>query len=449
VSADRLLYHLECPSGLAGDMFLGACLDLGMPLSLLQEAVASLDLPGVEVESRPARRGGVSGTRFRVLRDGVPIEGRDPDEDAHPADPSQQTPPATSHDHRDRSAASSDPEHERHDLHHHHHHDHDVAGRDFAEIRRLIEASGLDQGVRERAVAMFTRLAEVEGSIHGIAPERVHFHEVGAIDSIVDVVGACVAFDYLGGALSCGTVVTGSGTVATAHGVLPVPSPATAALLVGIPAMGGGEGELLTPTGALILAELVGSFGPAPRMVPLQHGYGLGRWDPPGRPNVVRLTRGQPVATPATAEVTAEVTVIECQVDDLPGEGAGHAMERLLAEGALDVFFTPAQMKKNRPGVLITVLCRSHQTAALARLLLAETGSLGCRFHVAHRLEMERSFEEVATPFGLVRVKVGVLDGQELAASPEFEDCRRLALEHGVPWREVHRAALVARERKR
>ncbi|HUP24739.1 MAG TPA: nickel pincer cofactor biosynthesis protein LarC [Thermoanaerobaculia bacterium] len=448
MSADRLLYHLECPSGLAGDMFLGACLDLGMPLSLLQEAVASLDLPGVEVESRPARRGGVSGTRFRVLLDGVPVEGRDPDEDAPPADPSQETSLGASHGHRDGPPLASHPEHEHHHRHHHHHHHHPqpgAPGRDFAEIRRLIETSGLDPGVRERAVAMFARLAEVEGSIHGIAPERVHFHEVGAIDSIVDVVGACVAFDYLGGALSCGTVVTGGGTVATAHGVLPVPSPATAALLVGIPAMGGGEGELLTPTGALILAELVGSFGPAPRMVPLRHGYGLGRWDPPGRPNVVRLTRGQPVEAP----ITAEVTVIECQVDDLPGEGAGHAMERLLAEGALDVFFTPAQMKKNRPGMLVTVLCRSHQSAALARLLLAETGSLGCRFHVAQRLEMERSIEEVATRFGLVRVKVGVLDGQELAASPEFEDCRRLALEHGVPWREVHRAAVVARERRR
>jgi hypothetical protein len=391
-------------------MFLGACLDLGMPLQVLEEAVAGLGLEGVTVESRRARRGGVEGIRFRVLKDGAPIEGRDPDE-----------PPGAGHPAHDHGA-----------------------GREHRDIRRLLERSALAPAVRDRAIAMFARLAEVEGAIHGVPPERVHFHEVGAIDSIVDIAGACTAFEHFGGRFTCGTVVTGSGTVSTAHGVLPVPSPATAALLVGIPIVGGGEGELLTPTGALILAQLMTSFGPAPAMVPLRHGYGLGRWDPAGRANVARLTQGRPAEDPA-----AEVTVIECQVDDLPGEGAGFALERLLEAGALDVYFTAVQMKKSRPGILVTVLCRPAQAEALAGVLLEETGSLGCRYHRAARLEAERRVVKVATDFGPVRVKVGTFAGKELAAAPEFEDCRRLAREHGVTWREVHRAAVVARSEGR
>jgi uncharacterized protein (TIGR00299 family) protein len=434
VSSERLLHHLECPSGLAGDMFLGACLDLGMPLQVLAEAVASLGLPGVGVQSRRARRGGILGTRFRVLRDGAAIEGPDPDEATALEEP-------PSEDVGQASAALGGDRHRQHGAHPGHHASPDHGpGRHLAEIRDLIGRSGLSSATKDRAVAMFSRLAEVEGAIHGLSAEAVHFHEVGAIDSIVDIVGACVAVENLGGAWSCGTVVTGGGTVATAHGVLPVPSPATAALLVGIPAAGGGEGELLTPTGALILAELVGSFGPAPLMVAARHGYGLGRWDPPQRPNVVRLTSA---LRPGSAE-HHDVAVLECEVDDLTGEGAGYAVERLLESGALDAYLTPVQMKKNRPGILLTVLCRPSQSDALARVLLEETGSLGCRRYQAARLEAERRWEDVGTPWGTVRVKVGTLDGRELAASPEFEDCRKLAREHGVPWRDVHRAALVA-----
>ncbi len=224
----------------------------------------------------------------------------------------------------------------------------------------------------------------------------------------------------------------------TAHGELSVPAPATAELLAGIPIYGAGTGELTTPTGAVLLAELVDEFVDFPPLVLEGVGHGLGKRDLPDRPNALRLLRGRE----HTREARPEVMVVECEVDDLPGEGFGFLMERLLAAGALDVYFTPVQMKKNRPGTLVTLLCRRPQLEGLAGLLLTESGSLGCRYHAALRIEAERETGTVDTPFGTVRVKRARLDGRPLAAAPEFEDCRRLALERNVPWREVYRAAL-------
>jgi hypothetical protein len=412
-------YHLDCSSGIAGDMFLGACLDLGLPLEVLSETVARLGLPGVSVESRRASRGGIAGIRFRVLVDGRPLEGPDPEEQAH----------HHHHHHHEHP-------HEHGPDHHHHHGPH----RGLAEIQGLIGHSALAGPVKERALRLFQRLGEAEAKAHGIPIERVHFHEVGAVDSIVDLVGAAAAIEHLAPErLTCGPVNVGSGRVRTAHGELPVPAPATAELLRGIPVHGGPGGELTTPTGAALLAELVDEYLDFPAMVLEGAGYGLGKKDLPTQPNALRLLSGR-----AGRAARAEVMVVECEVDDLPGEGFGFLMERLLESGALDVYFTPVQMKKNRPGTLVTLLCRRPQLQTLAGVLLAESGSLGCRYHAAARFEAEREILEVQTAFGTVRVKRARLDGRPLATAPEFEDCRRLALAHGVPWREVYRAALIA-----
>ena len=316
-------YHLDCASGIAGDMFLGACLDLGMPLDLLAETVARLGLPGVSVESRKALRGGLTGTRFRVLVDGRPLEGPDPEEHTH------------------------DHEHPHHHHHHHEHGHHHHHGRDLESIRRLIGESALSSSVKDRALRLFQRLGEAEAKAHGVPVERVHFHEVGAVDSIVDLVGAAAAVEHLAPELlTCGPVNVGSGRVKTAHGELPVPAPATVELLRGAPIYGGPGGELTTPTGAVLLAELVDQFTELPSLVIEGAGYGLGRKDLAHQPNAVRLLRGRGAEylLEALPEVP-HVAVLECEVDDLPAEGFGFLMERLLDVGALDVFFTPVQMK--------------------------------------------------------------------------------------------------------
>src|SRR3954452_1314098 len=420
------IYHLDCSSGIAGDMFLGACLDLGMPVEVLQDTVARLGLPGIGVETRKASRGGFVGTRFRVLENGQPIEGPDPEEHGH--------------------------HHGHHHGHEHHHHDHDHEHghhhghtRGLAEIREMIQRSALSGPVKERALRLFQRLGEAEAKAHGMPVERVHFHEVGAIDSIVDLVGAAAAVEFLAPErLTCGPVNLGSGRVRMAHGEVPIPAPATAELLRGVPVFGGPGGELTTPTGAVILAELVDEYVELPSMVLEGVGYGLGKKDLPTHPNALRLLRGRSAVV--RDQTRAEVMVIEAEIDDLPGEGFGFLMERLLEAGALDVYFTPVQMKKSRPGTLVTLLCRRPQLEELAGLLLTESGSLGCRYYAASRFEAEREILEVPTAFGTVRVKRARLDGRPLAIAPEFEDCRRLALASGAPWREVYRAALLAAE---
>ena len=418
-------YHLDCSSGIAGDMFLGACLDLGLPLEILSETVARLRLPGVSVESRKASRGGMAGTRFRVLSEGRPVEGPDPEEKGDSGH---------HHHHHDHDH----PHDHDHGHHHHHHHEHGPA-RGLAEIHGLIAASDLPGSVKDRAARMFQRLGEAEAKAHGMPIERVHFHEVGAVDSIVDLVGAAVAVEFLApGRLTSSPVNVGSGRVKTAHGELPVPAPATAELLRGIPVYGGPGGELTTPTGAVLLAELVDEFVDFPAMVLEGVGYGLGKKEVPTHPNALRLVRGR------SGRERAEVMVVECEIDDLPGEGFGFLMERLLGAGALDVYFTPVQMKKNRPGTLVTLLCRRPQLEELSGVLLTESGSLGCRYHTAARIEADREILDVQTAFGTVRVKRARLDGRTLATAPEFEDCRRLALASGAPWRDVYRAALAA-----
>jgi pyridinium-3,5-bisthiocarboxylic acid mononucleotide nickel chelatase len=486
------VYHLDCASGIAGDMFLGACLDLGMPIEVIAEAVACLGLDGVGVERRRAQRGGFAGTRFRVLLDGRPLEGPDPDEiegaggaaaeghqHPHGEGPEHEAGHGHVHEHEHRHVHGHEHGHvhghghggkpgpglEASDSHARHAAGHDPRGqRDLAQIRALLAGSGLRQPVRERALRLFTRLGEAEAKAHGLPLDRVHFHEVGAVDSIVDLVGAAAAVEHLAPErLTCGPVNVGSGRVATDHGELPVPTPATAELLHGVPIYGGPGGELTTPTGAVLLAELVDAFVELPPLVLESSGYGLGRKQLATHPNALRLLRGHALAAaraggadgphPAGAAAggldlagtgVPEVAVVECEVDDLAGEGFGFLMERLLEAGALDVYFTPLVMKKSRPGTLVSMLCRRPQLEELAALLLLESGSLGCRYHLAMRFEAERDCLEVETAFGKVRIKRGRLAGRPLAAAPEYEDCRRLARAVGVPWREVYRAALAA-----
>ncbi len=416
------IYHLDCGSGIAGDMFLGACLDLGMPVEVLHDLVARLGLPEIGVEARKASRGGFVGTRFRVLEHGRPIEGPDPEEHHH------------EHHH-----------HQEHGHHHGHEHGHTHGHtRGLAEIREMIQRSALAEPIKERALRLFQRLGEAEAKAHGMPVERVHFHEVGAIDSIVDLVGAAAAIEFLAPErLTCGPVNLGSGRVRMAHGEVPIPAPATAELLRGVPVFGGPGGELTTPTGAVILAELVDEYIELPAMILEGVGCGLGKKDLPTHPNALRLLRGL-LRGRSSSETRAEVMVVEAEIDDLPGEGFGFLMERLLEAGALDVYFTPVQMKKSRPGTLVTLLCRRPKLEELAGILLTESGSLGCRYHAASRFEAEREILEVPTAFGTVRIKRARLDGRPLAIAPEFEDCRRLALASGAPWREVYRAALSA-----
>ncbi|MCY3964478.1 MAG: nickel pincer cofactor biosynthesis protein LarC [Acidobacteria bacterium] len=395
------LLHLDCASGISGDMFLGACLDLGLPLARLEEMVERLGLSGVELQVRRAKRGSLAGMRFSVLRGGRPVEGRGGAGASH---------------------------------------------RSLSTILRMIERSGLGAGTRERASALFSRLGEAEASVHGVGLDEVHFHEVGADDSIVDLVGAALALEHFAPArVSCSTVVVGSGTVKTRHGVMPVPAPATALLLRGIPITAGGvEGEMTTPTGAVILREFVDSSGPSavdcPRRIE-DTGVGLGSRELADRPNALRVQ----LATRVTAASPwSRVAVLECQVDDATGEAIGYAAETLLGAGALDVFATPVQMKKSRPGVAVTVICRPERASDLAERLLLETGSLGCRRTVVDRLEAERRVVSVTTPFGEVRVKTAAVGGRSLGTAPEYEDVRRIAREREVPFRAVYRAALIA-----
>ena len=429
MSGSRL--HFDCFSGLAGDMFLGACLDLGLPFERLEDVVARLGLEGVTLERREAERGGIRGVRFRVLVGGAPLEGPDPEERGVAG---SRDDPGTDAGERAGYSEAAGTEHRRAVPGHHEGH------RSLADIRRLLEASALDPVVRDRSLALFSRLAEAESRIHSIPIDRVHFHELGAVDAMVDLVGAAAAWEHFAPeSASCGPINVGGGQVRTAHGMLPVPAPATAELVRGLPIYGEGEGELLTPTGAVLLAELVDTVtGALPRLVLEGSGYGLGKRDTPGRPNAFRLLRG----TVPVEE--GEIVALECTIDDLPAEGLGYLMERLLEGPAIDVFFTAAQMKKNRPGTLVTALCRRAELEPMAELLLRESGALGCRYHAVGRFEAERRTWSVSTEHGEVRIKEGRFKGRQIALAPEYEDCRRLARERQVPFTEVYRAALAA-----
>jgi uncharacterized protein (TIGR00299 family) protein len=303
----------------------------------------------------------------------------------------------------------------------------------------------LPANVAERARRVFERLAAAEGKVHGIAPERVHFHEVGAADAIVDIVGVCAGLAALGiDRVTCSPIATGSGTVECAHGTMPVPAPATAELLRGVPiAACDVTAELCTPTGAALLTTLAAEFAAVPPMRIDQIGYGAGTRDSASRANVLRVLVGEVAADDAVGDV---VTVLETQLDDSTGQVIGHTLGRLLEAGALDAFVVPIAMKKDRPGQLLTVLSRPDDADRLEEILFRETTTFGVRRHMCERTTLERRHETVATPFGPIRVKVGVRGERVVQAWPEYDECVAAAREHGVSLREVQRGALRAWE---
>ena len=417
--------YLELASGISGDMFLGALLDLGVELDTVRAALSGLPLDGCQLTAERAQKSGLAGTRFRVRL----ADGRSP-EAAALADAAAEK---TGHSHAGGHAHAHARPH--------------APSRNFADIRTLIQDSALDPWVKERAVAVFARLAAAEGKVHGRPPEQVHFHEVGAVDSIVDIVGGCVALDCLGRPRVRASLVTeGSGFVECAHGRLPVPAPATLELLTarGIPFRQCDEPhELVTPTGAALLAELAGSFGPLPPARPLRVGYGLGTRDLHSRPNMLRALLIEEIETDTDAEQD-EVAVLETNLDDASPELLGDFLERALADGALDVFHTPVQMKKNRPGVLLTVICPPDRQEEFARRLLTETSAFGVRCTRAQRRKLRRTFRAVPTPYGEITVKEGWLGERRVQAAPEFASCQAAARRAGVPLADVYAAARAA-----
>jgi uncharacterized protein (TIGR00299 family) protein len=393
----RVLY-LDCFSGISGDMTVGALRDLGVEESVFHSAVAALGL-GEEIRPhfQPGVRRGIAGWKFEV------------------------------HTHSHSGHVPGD----------------HIQGRSFREIRTLIEESQLSNITKARSISVFQRIAAAEGKIHGIPTEDVTFHEVGALDSIADIVGGCAGIEALHvERVLASSLVDGTGWTDCAHGRFPVPAPATLEILAGIPLRQIEDPhELITPTGAALLAEFASSFGPFPEMKIEKIGYGLGTRDSGPRPNVLRALLGERKDT-SDAEID-EIIQIETNLDDLTPELAGAAMERLLAAGALDVFFTSVQMKKNRPGVVLTVLCVEENASELARILLRETTTFGVRMHRAGRLKLRRELHVRETPYGSVRIKMGFLGDELVQAMPEYESCREVAQRAGVSVRDVHIAAWI------
>jgi uncharacterized protein (TIGR00299 family) protein len=426
--------YFDSFAGVSGDMIIGAQLDLGVDLESLKQQLSSLGLDGYEIKSRRVERSGISATKFDV----------DVDETAQPA-------------------------------------------RTLADIRSIIVGSIATGHVKDQAIRVFERLADAEARVHGTTPDKVHFHEVGAVDSIIDIVGAMIGFELLGvERFFCSPLRLGSGSVDSQHGRLPIPAPATAELLRGAPVYAGElEGEFVTPTGAAIVATLCEEFGPLPPMKVARVGYGAGSRDPKGLPNALRLmigeleeadevgstvadlvlahrdtgrvqspegggaTQTKVYATPAAqtkvyATPDETIVVIETNIDDMNPQAYSFVMERAFALGALDVFMIPTQMKKDRPGVLLTVLCRAEKADATIEMLLVETTTLGVRYYEAKRRVLERTIETVETAYGPVRIKVARDGARTLHFQPEYEDCARVAVSANVPLLEVHGAAAAA-----
>ncbi|MHB8171690.1 MAG: nickel pincer cofactor biosynthesis protein LarC [Thermincolia bacterium] len=390
-----LTAHFDCFAGASGDMLLGSLLDAGLPLETLQTELNKLNLADYNLQAIPVTKKGISALNFIVNTS---------------------------------------------DSHHH---------RRIKDIRALLENSPLKPAVTASASRIFQQLAVAEAKVHGISPDEVHFHEVGALDSIIDIVGVCIALDYLKlDQVTSSPLPLGWGTVKCQHGILPVPAPATLELVRGLPTTPGlAEGELLTPTGAAILATLSSSFGPPPAMTVMATGYGAGTKELPIA-NVCRVWIGESQSAVTTSGwLSDEVEVIETNIDDLNPEIYQYVMEKLFDLGALDVSLVPVVMKKSRPGTMVTVISAPEKTSALVDTLLKETTALGVRLHRCSRLKAHRRIITVATPYGQVRVKLarqGEEDALPYQVAPEYQDCAARAKETGVTIREVYRQAEVA-----
>ena len=384
MSLQSTIAYIDCFSGISGDMFLGALIHAGLPLSVLEQQLLRLDLPGCTISAEPARLGGLASIRARVT-----------------------TP-------------------------HQHHH------RNLSDIHEIIGKSGLEEAVRHKAMAVFTALAEAEARVHGCDPEEVHFHEVGALDAIIDVVGAAIGLAHLGiDTLTCAPLPMPRGSVECAHGRLPLPAPAVCELAKGLPVYGvETQQEMVTPTGAAIVRALVAHFGPMPPMQVERIGYGAGSRElTNGQPNLLRLIIGKALRI----REEQEVEVIETHIDDTTPEVLAHVAEQLQKLGALDVSITPMLMKKGRPGFLLRAVTGPANSLTVKECILSETSAIGLRFRREQRWTVPRQHGTVATPWGRVRVKlVHAPTGPQL--TPEHDDCARMATETGVPLRQVHAA---------
>jgi hypothetical protein len=424
--------HIQGIGGASGDMILAALLDLGAPADELRALLARLPIGPVELATSPAGSHGLHGLRLEVRFPGSsPHSGH---AHAHPPHDS-----GTHHGHAHSHDGDSEPAH-AHDSGPAHEH------RAFREIRVLLEHGDLPAGVRDRSLCVFARLAEAEGRVHGIPAEAVRFHEVGAVDSIVDIVGACWALDALEvRRVSFDPLPLGSGTVRCAHGVYPVPAPAVVELLRGLPIAGSGEeGEMVTPTGAALLAEWRTDPECPPGRIE-RAGLGFGRRSWPNRPNVLRATILETGGAPGEGQ--DEVLQLETDLDDATPEIVGALAGQLLAAGAADVTTHPLFMKKQRPGVRLSVLCVPALRETMLDLVFRESGTLGIRESRVRRTVLERREETVATPYGPVRVKIGTWRGREVVRKPEFDDCVRLAGAAGQPVSVVRAAAVRAADR--
>jgi uncharacterized protein (TIGR00299 family) protein len=457
--------YLECFSGMSGDMFLGALIDAGVPSRVLEDAVAALNL-GARLEISRVVRSGISATKVDVWVDGE----KDLPREEYWA--KQRVPPAL-------SPAKTNHEHSHHGHHEHEHHhshedstDHELAsgadvsragaptphehshGRGLTEIREIIGQSTISDTAKKTGIAIFEALGAAEAKIHATSIDKVHFHEVGAVDAMVDIVCAAVGSEALAvDEIICSPLNVGGGMVQCAHGTFPVPAPATVELLKDAPVYSSGvQAELVTPTGAAIMKILATRFAAFPEMKIEKSGYGAGSREFPGHPNVVRLTIGEAASTLAAKTASDTVTVLEANLDDLNPQVFGYVMDRLLEEGALDAFGMPVQMKKNRPGTLLTVLCKPEDAAKLAQLIFTETTTLGVRRRDEVRQTLARRWENVRTQWGEVRIKIASMNGSVTNYAPEYEDCRRIASEQHVPLKtvmqEAARAYLVKGEKQ-
>lgn len=428
--------YLECFSGISGDMFLGALVDAGVPAHLLQETASRLGL-GAKLEISRVVRSGISATKVDVWVDG---EKDLPREEYWAKQELQQVSHNSHHEHAHQHAHSHHHDHSAHDAKPGAPHEHSHQHRQLAEIRRIISAASISDSAKKTAIGIFEALGAAESKIHDVPIEQIHFHEVGAVDAVVDIVCAAVGAEALGvEEIVCSPLNVGSGTVKCAHGTFPVPAPATVELLKDAPVYSSGvPAELVTPTGAAIVKTLARRFGAFPQMTVEKSAYGAGSRDFPGYPNVARLVIGEVTASKTASETIA---VLEANLDDLNPQVFGYVMDRLLEEGALDVFGVPVQMKKSRPGILLTVLCNAEKAGALMQLIFAETTTLGVRQREEMRQTLARRWENVRTPWGDVRIKIASMNGTVTNYAPEFEDCRRLAAEHHVPLKTIMQEA--------
>jgi uncharacterized protein (TIGR00299 family) protein len=411
------ILYFDCFSGAAGDMILGALLDAGLPLDELRRALGSLAIDPGAVWTERVMRTGVAATKFHVRGEDAVID--------HAHDHERALDSAHGHDHGD-----------QHEVRHHHTH------RSLREINALIDRSALSSPGKDRAKALFARLGEAEAAIHGTSMEKVHLHEVGTLDSIIDIVGTVYAMEAFGADRTLASPLNvGSGSVHSAHGRYPVPAPATARLLEGVPIYAGPQkAELVTPTGALLITAYAEAFGVIPPMRLQRTGYGAGSKDFPDSPNVLRVLIGEGDA----ASPPHRVVVIEAEIDDMNPQIFGVLIDRLLKDGALDVFYTSIQMKKNRPGTLLSIVAPPAARERLASTVFRETTTIGIRYREMDRECLDRETVPVDTPFGQVGIKVARRNGEVMNASPEFDDCARLAAESGTPVKDVQAAAMKA-----